>query len=63
VGPMGSSEVSAIGNDGAGSLLLRAKVVAVAYSDLAFWLKSHQPIKVVELLRIMASPTVVPSGK
>jgi len=55
--------VNAIGNGGAGSLLLRAKVVVAAYSDLAFQLKSHHLVKVVELLRIMASPIVVPSGK
>jgi hypothetical protein len=55
--------VSATGSGGAGSLLLRAKLAATAYSDLAFQLKSHHPVKVVELLRIMASPTVVPSEK
>jgi hypothetical protein len=52
---------SAAGSGGVGSLLLRAKVAAAAYSDLAFRLKSHHPVKVVELLHIMASPTVVPS--
>jgi hypothetical protein len=51
------------GNGGARSLLLQAKVAATAYSDLAFRLKSHHLIKVVELLRIMVSPIVVPSGK
>jgi hypothetical protein len=55
--------VSATGSGGVGSLQLRAKVAAAAYSDLAFRLKSQHPVKVVELLRIMASPTVVPSGK
>jgi hypothetical protein len=55
--------VSGGGNGGVGSLLLRAKVVAIAYSDLAFRLKSHHLVKVVELLRIMASPTVIPLGK
>jgi hypothetical protein len=33
-------------------------VATAAYSDLAFWLKSHHLVKVVELLCIMASPTV-----
>jgi hypothetical protein len=55
--------VNAAGSDDVGSLLLRAKVVTVAYSDLAFQLKSHEPVKVVELLRIMTSPTVVPLRK
>ncbi len=55
--------VSATGSGGAGSLLLQIKVAAAAYSDLAFQLKSYHPVKVVEFLRIMASPTVVPSGK
>jgi len=55
--------VSAAGSGDVGSLLLRAKVAAAAYLDLAFRLKSHHPVKVVELLRIMASPIVVPLGK
>ncbi len=55
--------VTVASSGGAGSLVLRAKVAAAAYSDLAFQLKSHHLVKVVELLRIMASPTVVPSGK
>jgi len=55
--------VNAAGNGGAGSLLLRAIVATAAYSDLAFRLKSHHLVKVVGLLCIMASPTVVPLGK
>ncbi len=55
--------VSVVSSGGAGTLLFRAKVAAVVYLDLAFRLKSHHPVKVVELLRIMVSPTVVPSGK
>jgi hypothetical protein len=62
-GIIGYSVISATGSGDAGSLLLRAKVGTAAYSDLAFQLKSHHPVKVVELLRIMASLTVVPSGK
>jgi len=55
--------VSVACSGGAGSLLLRAKVAGAAYSDLAFQLKSHHRVKVVELLCIMASLTVVPLGK
>jgi hypothetical protein len=56
--------VSAAGSGGAGLLLLlRAKTAAAAYSDLTFQLKSHHLVKVVELLRIMASTTMVLLGK
>jgi len=55
--------VSTVGNGGVRSLLLRAIMAAAAYSDLAFQFKSHHLVNVVELLRIMVSPIVVPLGK